>query len=86
MTEKQPVRDHISLELTRSIYPECRRVIDAQVIQRRGAIYLRKFCQDHGWHEVLVSSDAENYLASFRYNKPGAIPYDYATYTESGCP
>lgn len=86
MTEKQPVRDHIFLELTRSICPECRRVIDAQVIQRLGAVYLRKFCQDHGWHESLVSSDAEYYLDSFKYNKPGAIPYDFATQTESGCP
>jgi len=86
MTEKQPVRDHIFLELTRSICPECRQVIDAQVILRAGAVYLRKFCQDHGWHEVLVSSDAENYLASHKYNKPGAIPYTFATQTALGCP
>ena len=86
MTAKQPVRNHIFYELTRSLCPECRQVIDAQVLIRDGAVYLRKHCPEHGWHEALVSSDADWYLDSLKYNKPGAIPHDFATGTEQGCP
>ncbi len=84
--DKQPVRNHIFHELTRSLCPECGRVIDAQVLIREGAVYLRKRCPEHGWHEALVMSDADWYLDSLKYNKPGAIPYDFATAAERGCP
>lgn len=80
------IRNHIFTEITRSICPECRRVIDAQVLIRDNAIYLRKYCPEHGWHEALVSSDAQWYLESLNYNKPGAVPFDFSTKVEQGCP
>ena len=83
---KQPVRDHIFHEITRSLCPECRQVVDAQVLIRDGGVYLRKHCPEHGWHEALVSSDADWYLNSLKYNKPGAVPYDFATTVQQGCP
>ncbi len=83
---RQAVRNHVFYEVTRSLCPECRQVIDAQVLIRDGAVYLRKYCQNHGWHEALLSSDAEWYLSSLKYNKPGAIPYDFATSVREGCP
>jgi uncharacterized radical SAM superfamily Fe-S cluster-containing enzyme len=86
MPAEQHVRGHIFHELTRSLCPECSRVIDAQVLFRDGAVYLRKHCPDHGWHEALISSDAGWHLDAPRYSKPGAIPFDFATTTEQGCP
>jgi uncharacterized radical SAM superfamily Fe-S cluster-containing enzyme len=86
LSKKQGVRRDIFFELTRSICPECRRIVDAQVLIRDSAVYLRKHCLDHGWHEALVSSDADWYLNSLRFNKPGSIPYDFATKVEEGCP
>lgn len=83
---RQSVRTHIFQEITRSLCPECKRVIDAQVLIRDGGVYLRKHCPDHGWHEALVSSDVDWYLGSLKYNKPGAIPYDFATEVKLGCP
>ena len=83
---KQAVRNHVFHEITRSVCPECRQVIDAQVLIRDSAVYLRKHCPNHGWHEALVSSDADWYLSSLRYNKPGAIPHDFATAVKDGCP
>jgi len=85
-TAKQAIRNHIFYELTRSLCPECSQIIDAQVLIRDGAVYLRKYCQQHGWYEALVSSDADWYLNSLKYNKPGAIPYKFATNVEHGCP
>lgn len=86
MTSRQPVRDHIFHGMTRSLCPECAQVIDAQVLIRDDAVYLRKRCPDHGWQEALVSSDARWHLESANYNKAGAIPNGFATTTDQGCP
>jgi uncharacterized radical SAM superfamily Fe-S cluster-containing enzyme len=84
--DKQPDRGHVFHEITRSLCSECRRVIDAQVLIRDGAVYLRKHCPEHGWQEALISSDADWYLNSLKYNKPGAVPYDFAMAANRGCP
>ncbi len=86
ITARQSVRNHIFHELTRSLCPECHCVVDAQVLIRDGAVYLRKYCQQHGWSEALVLSDANWYLNSLKYNKPGAIPYQFTTAVKQGCP
>ena len=85
-TKKQPVRNHIFHDLTRSLCPECRRVIDAQLLLRDGAVYMRKHCPEHGWHEALISSDSTWYTQALKYNKPGAIPFDFVTEVRDGCP
>jgi len=61
-------------------------VVDAQVLIRNGAVYLRKCCPEHGWYEALVSSDANWYLNSLKYNKRGAVPYQFAAAMKQGCP
>lgn len=78
--------DAVFYELTRSICPTCRRVIDAQILLRDGKVYMRKRCQDHGWFEGLVYSDATLYANSLRYNKPGTIPLAFSTEVKAGCP
>ncbi|MGB3904083.1 MAG: radical SAM protein, partial [Anaerolineae bacterium] len=83
---KQAVGNGVLLDSTRSLCPECRRVVDAQVLIRDGNISIRKGCPNHGWHEALVSSDADWYLNSLKYDKPGAVPHDFATSVEQGCP
>lgn len=83
---QQPIRGHVFHAVTRSLCHQCHRLLDAQVLLRNGAVYLRKRCPEHGWQEALVSSDAEWYLNSVKYNKPGAIPHDFATTVDRGCP
>ena len=78
--------DYIFHELTRSICPECKRVIDAQIIIRTNKVYMRKRCPDHGWFEGLISSDAEMYVDSIKFNKPGTIPLEFSTEVKEGCP
>ena len=78
--------DFIFHELTRSICPECRKVIDAQIIIRQNKVYMRKRCPEHGWFEGLISSDAEMYVDSIKFNKPGTIPLDLSTEVKDGCP
>ena len=78
--------NYVFYELTRSICPECRRVIDAQVLLRDNKVYLRKRCPTCGPFEALVYGDAEAYVANGKYNKPGTIPLALGTEVERGCP
>ena len=78
--------DHVFFELTRSICPDCRRPIDAQILLRDGKVFMRKRCPDHGQFEALVYSDAEAYVRNARYNKPGTIPLAFSSETHNGCP
>jgi len=41
--------DYIFHELTRSVCPKCKTVIDAQIIIRDNKTYMRKRCPTHGW-------------------------------------
>ncbi len=78
--------DYVFFELTRSICPECRRVIDGQILLRNNKVYLRKRCPEHGQFEGLVYGDAQAYTSAARFNKPGTIPLAYSTSIEHGCP
>lgn len=78
--------DYVFYELTRSICPECRRTVDAHVILRGNKVYMRKRCPTHGQFESLVYGDAEAYVRNARFNKPGAIPLEFATEVVHGCP
>ena len=78
--------DYVFYELTRSICPECRRVIDAQILIRDNKVYMRKRCPQHGMFEALVYGDAQIYANSSKFNKPGTIPLQFATEVKEGCP
>ena len=78
--------DFIFHEFTRSICPECLKLIDAEIIFRNNKVYIRKRCPEHGWFEGLVSSDAAMYVAAAAYNKPGTIPLQFSTEVKDGCP
>ena len=78
--------DYIFHELTRSICPECKTVIDAQIIIRDNKVFMRKRCPEHGWFEGIISSDAEMYVDSVKFNKPGTIPLEFSTEVKDGCP
>ena len=78
--------DYIFHELTRSICPECKTVIDAQIIIRDNKVFMRKRCPTHGWFEGIISSDAEMYVNSVKFNKPRTLPLEFSTEVKNGCP
>jgi len=84
-TKKQDA-GYVFYELTRSICPECRRVIDAQILLRDNKVYMRKRCPDHGTFEAPIYGDAEAYTSAARFNKPGTIPLRFTTDIVEGCP
>jgi uncharacterized radical SAM superfamily Fe-S cluster-containing enzyme len=79
-------RDEVFVEYTKSICPVCKVVVDAQVNIRDDKVYLRKRCREHGQFEALVYGDAQMYLGSARFNKPGTIPLAVQTEVVDGCP
>jgi len=79
-------RDEVFVEYTKSICPVCKVVVDAQVNIHAGGVYLRKRCREHGEFEALVYGDAQMYLDSMRFNKPGTIPLSFQTEVRDGCP
>lgn len=86
MTVQKRDRDEVFVEYTKSICPVCKVVLDAQVNIRENKVYLRKRCKEHGRFEALVYGDAQAYLDSARFNKPGTIPLTFQTEVRDGCP
>ena len=55
-------RKEIFWELTKSICPECKKVIDARILLRDGKVFINKRCPDHGPFEALFFGDADLYV------------------------
>jgi uncharacterized radical SAM superfamily Fe-S cluster-containing enzyme len=79
-------RNEVFVEYTKSICPVCKVVVDGQVNIREDKVYLRKRCKEHGTFEALVYGDAQMYVDSARFNKPGTIPLTFQTEVKDGCP
>lgn len=79
-------RPEIFWEFTRSLCPECKRVIDAHLLLRDNKVILRKRCPEHGVFEAMFFGDAKLYTEIQRYNKPGTLPLRFASEVKSGCP
>jgi len=78
--------DYVFHELTRSICPTCRRVIDAKILLRDNKVYMSKRCPVCGPFTALVYGDANAYLTFSQHNKPGTRPLVYAGSVAQGCP
>ena len=78
--------DYVFFELTRSICPGCRRVVDAQIVLKDGKVFMRKRCAEHGRFEALIYASAEAYTSQAKFNKPGTIPLEYTSPIQHGCP
>lgn len=79
-------RTEVRLADTQSLCPRCKRLVDAEVVERDGRILMIKHCPQHGTSEALTCSDAEWYRWSRRFQRVGRPPLHRATETELGCP
>lgn len=71
---------------TRSLCGECAKVVPAKIIFQDGNVYFRKWCRDHGFEKVLVSTDIPYYKRCQDYLKPGDMPRHFQTQIDKGCP
>ena len=79
------LRDYTFLGTTRSLCPHCRRVVDAKIVVRRGRVYFRKRCPEHGPVEDFVCSDVA-YFDRHDFSQPARLPRAFGTRVDRGCP
>ena len=80
-----PVRDYTYRGTTRSLCPDCRRVVDAKIIVRDGRVWFRKRCPEHGEFEDFVSSDVA-YFDRHELDQPARLPNEFGVEPDRGCP
>jgi 7,8-dihydro-6-hydroxymethylpterin dimethyltransferase len=85
-TQRWDRGDERALGETQSLCPRCRRVLDAEIVERDGKVVLDRTCPRHGRFEAVVYGDAERYLEIQRFDKPGAEPLERQTEAVKGCP
>jgi len=56
---------------TKSICPECNRIIQADIFERDGKVFISKECPEHGSYEDLYFGDYDMYMRFSRYAKDG---------------
>ncbi len=79
------LRDYTFLGTTRSLCPECRRLVDAKIVARGGRVYFRKRCPEHGLVEDFVCSDVA-YYDRHELSQPARLPRAFGTRPDKGCP
>jgi 7,8-dihydro-6-hydroxymethylpterin dimethyltransferase len=79
------LRDYTFLGTTRSLCPQCRRLVDAKIITRQGRVYFRKRCPEHGLIEDFVCSDVAWY-DRHEYSQPARLPRTFGARSDKGCP
>lgn len=71
---------------SRTVCPHCGRLVDGARIIRSGKVFLRRECPVHGRSEGLISSDADWFLRSLSFVKPGSVPLEHSMPLDRGCP
>ncbi len=81
-----PDRPYLFYELTNSLCATCLRKVEAKVVIQDDKVYLHKWCPEHRFQKVLISTDAEYYKLSRQTIKAGQMPLKFNTPIKYGCP
>jgi uncharacterized radical SAM superfamily Fe-S cluster-containing enzyme len=79
-------RPYLFYELTNSLCATCLRKVEAKVVIQDDRVYLHKWCPEHRFEKVLISTDAAYYKLSRQTLKPGQMPKKFNTPIQYGCP
>ena len=74
------------LKQTRSICPECFKVLDATIFEEGGKVYIKKECPQHGKFQEVYWSNYEQYMRAERFSREGEGLRNPRTQTKFGCP
>jgi uncharacterized radical SAM superfamily Fe-S cluster-containing enzyme len=86
VSDLENYQDERLWETSQSICPECKVVIPCDIVFKENRVYMKKSCENHGDFEVMIYGNAQDYIDSERYNKPGAKPLHYQGEVSKGCP
>jgi uncharacterized radical SAM superfamily Fe-S cluster-containing enzyme len=71
---------------TKSICPECFKVLDATIFEEDNKVYIKKECPEHGKFQDVYWSDYEQYQRAEKFRYDGEGLRNPRTKTEQGCP
>lgn len=71
---------------TKSICPECLKVLDATIFEESGKVYIKKTCPEHGFFQEVYWSDYEQYVRAEKLRYDGEGINNPRTKTVNGCP
>jgi uncharacterized radical SAM superfamily Fe-S cluster-containing enzyme len=71
---------------TKSICPECLKVLDATIFEDDGKVYIKKECPTHGFFQELYWSNYEQYVRAEKLRYDGEGMGNPRTKTVHGCP
>jgi len=74
------------IEGTKSICPECKKVVDATVFEEDNKVYMKKECPEHGSFQDLYWSDYEQYKRAQKFGFVGSGIRNPRTMVKFGCP
>ncbi|MCW4046540.1 MAG: radical SAM protein [Candidatus Bathyarchaeota archaeon] len=75
-----------TIKSTKSLCPECLKVLDATIYEDGGKVYIKKECQQHGAFEELYWSDYDQYVRAEKLRYDGDGLNNPRTKTVNGCP
>jgi hypothetical protein len=71
---------------TKTICPECLKVLDAPIFEDDGRVFIKKECQEHGAFQELYWSDYDQYMRAEKFRYDGEGVENPRTRTIRGCP
>ena len=74
------------IKSTKSICPECKKVLDATVFEEDGKVLMKKQCPEHGSFQDLYWSDSEQYQRAAKFGYAGSGIRNPHTIVKNGCP
>jgi len=74
------------IKTTKSICPECLKVLDATIFEEGGKVFIKKECSEHGPFQELYWSDYEQYMRAEKFRHDGVGLTNPRTKTVKGCP
>ncbi len=76
----------IKIRETKSLCPDCLKVVPASIYEEEGKVYLKKGCPEHGEFTDLYWGSYEQYMRALRYDNSGMRLENPRTSREEGCP
>ena len=74
------------MKLTKSVCPECKKVITASIFEVSGEMLMEKYCPEHGNFRDVYWSDVKLYKKFEKYSYTGAGVSNFHSSTSENCP
>ncbi|HQB99760.1 MAG TPA: radical SAM protein [Methanospirillum sp.] len=79
--------DSILLKKTKSLCPVCKKVLDAEIEEKDGKVYISRTCPDHGYFSYLYWGDADAWRRYEAFGVKGSgLENPQVVKEESNCP